>query len=444
MIKITKIKEKANVYDLQIRDNSNFYASGILVHNCTFKDPSNIRYSNQHEGVVHSSNLCTEIVLHTKPTTFENNNDRQIKEYGETAVCNLGSFNLKEHTIVVNDIVQIDYVKLAETIKVGMRMLDNVIDINFYPTQEAKNSNVRHRPVGMGSMGWHDLFYALDINYDSQEAVDLSDHLYEFISLHTIMASSELAKERGKYSTYDGSLWSKNILPVDTYCKLMELRNIPVTISDRLHEWRDVRDHIAQYGMRNSNTMAIAPTATISNIVGCSSCTEPNYSNIFVASSMSGDFTIICEALVADLKKHNLWTHEMINDLKRVDGDVSQLKLPDEIKLYLAAKYKTALQQDQLKLIEAAAARGMWIDQAMSLNLFYQGTSMSRLSQMYMHAWKQGLKTTYYLRTRGASNIEKASVSPVKAPEQIISSIGDVEEPIKACAIDNPDCESCT
>lgn len=409
----------------------------------TFKDPCNIRYTNQHEGVVHSSNLCTEITLHTFFTTFEPNNDRKIKKYGETAVCNLGSHNLKEHIIVIDGKVHIDFKKLAETIKIAARMLDNVIDINFYPTQEAKNSNVRHRPVGMGSMGWHDLFFALDINYDSQEAVDLSDSLYEYISMHTIMASSELAKERGSYPSYEGSLWSKNIFPIDTYRELMKQRNTPVTAVDRLPEWEHVRAHVAQYGMRNSNTMAIAPTATISNIVGCSSCTEPNYNNIFVASSLSGDFTIICEPLVRDFKKYGLWTHEMINDLKRVDGDITKLNLPEHIKAYFVAKYKTAFQQDQHKLLESAMARGKWIDQSASLNLFSDTTSMAQLHRMYFHAWRLGHKTTYYLRAKGASNIEKASVSPVKAPEQIISSIGDTEEPIKACAIDNPDCESC-
>lgn len=410
----------------------------------TFKDPCNIRYTNQHEGVVHSSNLCTEITLHTKYTTFEPNNDRKIKKYGETAVCNLGSVNLKEHIIVVDGKVQIDYKKLAETIKIAARMLDNVIDINFYPTQEAKNSNVRHRPVGMGSMGWHDLFYALDVNYDSQEAVQLSDELYEYISLHTIMASSELAKERGTYPSYEGSLWSMGSFPIDSYRHLMQLRGSKAdNIIERLPEWEHVRAHVAQYGMRNSNTMAIAPTATISNIVGCSSCTEPNYNNIFVASSLSGDFTIICESLVQDFKKHGLWNHEMINDLKRVDGDITKLNLPDNVRSYFVAKYKTAFQQDQHKLLESAMARGKWIDQSASLNLFSDTTSMAKLSQMYMHAWKLGNKTTYYLRAKGASNIEKASVSPVKAPEQIISSIGDVEEPVKACAIDNPDCESC-
>ena len=412
----------------------------------TWKDPSNFRYSNQHAGVVHSSNLCTEIILHNKPTGFERNNDRQIKEYGETAVCNLGSINLATHTKVVNGKSVIDWELLANTVVVASRMLDNVIDINFYPTQEAKLSNTRHRPVGMGSMGWHDLFFALDINYDSDEAVNLSDKVYEFISMHTIWASSKLAKERGVYSTYEGSLWSKNIFPIDTYNALAAKRaENGITMNaakETLAEWEQVRKHVKEHGMRNSNTMAIAPTATISSIVGCSPTTEPLYNNIYVYSTLSGDFTVICEPFVNDLKKLGLWNHDMLNEVKRVNGDVLQLNIPTQHKAYLQNKYKTAFQVDQFQLLRSAAARGKWIDQAMSVNLFNDKTSLKYLNDLYVLAWELGLKTTYYLRNRGASDIEKASVSS-KATESIVSSIGDESSNIKACRIDNPDCESC-
>lgn len=415
----------------------------------TFKDPCNIRYTNQHEGIVHSSNLCTEITLHNKPTQFENNNDRQIKQYGETAVCNLGSVNVGRHTKIVDGVVEIDWPLLADTISVAARMLDNVIDINFYPTQEAKISNVKHRPVGMGSMGWHDLMYALNINYDSQQAVDLSNDLYEFMSLHTIWSSSKLAKERGTYSTYQGSLWSQNIFPIDSHNKVAETRcsqdaQLPLA-KETLAEWAQVREHVKQYGMRNSNTMAIAPTATISNIVGCSSCTEPYFSNIYVGTSLSGDFTIVNEAFVNDLKKIGLWNYEMLNEVKRVNGDVSQLNnIPFAEKLILQEKYKTAFQIDQFRLLDQAAARGIWIDQAMSVNLFNDKTSLKYLHDVYMHAWAKGMKTTYYLRNKGASDVEKASVSS-KSSESIISSIGDSGETqgLKACLINDPTCDSC-
>ena len=413
----------------------------------TWKDPSNLRYPNQHEGIVHSSNLCTEITLHSKPTSFERNNDRHIKEYGETAVCNLGSVVLSSHVKIVDGKPTIDWELLADTIATGARMLDNVIDINFYPTQEAKLSNTKHRPVGMGSMGWHDLFYALDINYDSDEATKLSDELYEYMSLCSIKSSALLAKERGAYSTYKGSLWDQGIFPVDTYNKLATFRSdadvfMPLA-KENLDEWKQVRELVKQHGMRNSNTMAIAPTATISIIVGCSSCTEPYYNPIYVSSTLSGDFTVVCEPLVNDLKKFNLWNHNMLNELKRCNGDLTQIQFADEQqKAYLCAKYKTAFQQDQFKLLEAAAARGKWIDQAMSVNLFNDKTSLKYLHDLYIKAWQLGLKTTYYLRNKGASDIEKASVS-AKSVEPIVSSIGDQDVPMKACLINDPGCESC-
>ena len=401
----------------------------------TFKDPSNFRYSNQHVGVVHSSNLCTEILLHTKATTYEPNNDRKIDEYGETAVCNLGSVNLKNH---LDEEQNIDFDKLQDTVHLAMRALDNVIDINFYPTQESKLSNTRHRPVGLGSMGWHDLFFAKGIGYDSPEAFEISDRLYEFISYHAILASSNLAKERGHYSTYEGSLWSDDKLPIDTYCSFMNdhrdadgLQPEQFTTLD----WQVVRDSIKKNGMRNSNTMAIAPNATISRIAGCSSCTEPYYNNIFARSSQDGDFTVVNEWLVKLLKEKDSWNHDTINKLKLTDGDVFKADLPltdDEKELF-----KNAFQVDQIELLKAAAARGRWIDQGMSVNLFNDKTSLKFLHEMYVTAWQLGLKTTYYLRSKGASQIEKSTVQVEK--EQVIGDLNGVQ----ACSIDNPECESC-
>ncbi len=412
----------------------------------TFKDPCNARYTNQHVGVVNSSNLCTEITLHSKATQYEPNNNRAIKEYGETAVCNLGSINLKEHLIKADGKYTIDYNKLVRTIKAGTRMLDNVIDINFYPTQEAKNSNVSHRPIGMGSMGWHDLLIALDINYDSNEAIELSDKLYEFISYHTILASSELAKERGRYSTYEGSLWSKDILPIDTYKKLLASRDNKsedeyfITRGEELN-WSVVRDHIKEHGMRNSNTMAIAPTATISQIVGCSSCTEPYFNVLFVRSVLGGDFTVINEWFVNDMKSRNIWNHNMITKIKQVDGDLS--KIP-EIPADIATKYRDAFNMDQFQLLKAAAARGKWIDMGMSVNLFNNKTSAKYLHELYMTAWNIGLKTTYYLRNKSASQVEKASSSAVSTFEPMaLESLSEGDLSNKVCRLDDPTCESC-
>lgn len=412
----------------------------------TFKDPCNVRYTNQHVGIVNSSNLCTEITLHSKATQYEPNNNRAIKEYGETAVCNLGSINLKEHLIKVDGKYTIDYDKLVKTIKAGTRMLDNVIDINFYPTQEAKNSNVRHRPIGMGSMGWHDLFIALDINYDSNEAIELSDKLYEFISYHTILASSELAKERGKYSTYEGSLWSKNILPIDTFKKLIASRTNKeeddyfINRGEEL-DWSVVRNHIEEYGMRNSNTMAIAPTATISQIVGCSSCTEPYFNVLFVRSVLGGDFTVINEWFVNDMKSRNIWNHNMITKIKQVDGDLSRIP---EIPADIASKYRDAFNMDQFQLLKAATARGKWIDMGMSVNLFNNKTSTKYLHELYTTAWNIGLKTTYYLRNKSASQVEKASTTSVSSFEPMaLESLSESELESKVCRLDDPTCQSC-
>ena len=398
----------------------------------TFKDPSNIRYSNQHVGTVHSSNLCTEILLHTKPTKYKKGNLREVEEYGETAVCNLASINLKNHLKKRT----LDFDKIRATAEIGMRMLDNVVDINFYPTKESENANVRHRPVGLGSMGWHDVFYALDIDYSSDEAVEWSDKIYENISYGAILASSRLAKERGKYSTYDGSLWDQGILPIDTYKNLFKSRGSRVRPTTSL-DWDIVRKHISEYGMRNSNTMAIAPTATISYICGCSQSIEPNFGVIFVYSTLSGEFTQINEYFVEDIKKAGLWSQYFVDAIKSVDGDLSKLEntIPDKIK----EKYKTAFQQDQLKLIDCAAARQKWIDQGQSLNLYNNKTSLKFLNDMYMHAWKSGLKTTYYLRSTSASTVEKSTVSTNKKEY--------TEGDVAACSIEamrnGEECEAC-
>lgn len=397
----------------------------------TFKDPSNIRYSNKHEGVVHSSNLCTEILLHTKPTTYRNDNTRRVKDYGETAVCNLGSINLTQHiTTDENGVKSVDYDKLKQTTQVAMRMLDNVIDINFYPTREAENSNMRHRPVGLGSMGWHDLFNELDIIFDSDDAKNLSSDIYEFISYHAIMTSSELAKSRGKYPSYTGSEWDNGVFPMDTYREVMKSRtHRALSRTSGLVDWSIVKQHVERHGMRNSNTMAIAPTATISSIVGCSPSIEPYYSVLYVYSTLSGEFTMINKNFVDDMKRVGRWSEGFIDQIKAVDGDLTRITpvLDDHI----LQKYKTAFQIDQLKLIDNAAARQRWIDQGQSLNLYNDQASLRRLNELYVHAWNTGLKTTYYLRNRGASSIEKSTVTS-KEPENITCSI-----------INGADCESC-
>jgi len=293
----------------------------------------------------------------------------------------------------------------------------------------------------MGTMGWNDIFIALGINYDSNEAIELSDKLYEYISHQTIMASSELAKERGKYSTYEGSLWDKNIFPIDTYKDLIKLRTTKEEdrfFVDRGEEldWSEVREHVKKYGMRNSNTMAIAPTATISQIVGCSSCTEPYFNVLFVRSVLGGDFTVINDWFVQDMKKAGLWSHNMVSKIKQADGDL--YKIP-EIPTNIAEKYRDAFNMDQLQLIKAGAARGKWIDMGMSLNLFNNRTSAKYLNELYMTAWNIGLKTTYYLRNRSASQVEKASTVSSVA----IESLSEADLSTKVCRIDDPTCESC-
>tara|TARA_R100001594_G_scaffold13996_3_gene29820 strand:- start:24716 stop:27130 length:2415 start_codon:yes stop_codon:yes gene_type:complete len=388
----------------------------------TFKDPSNIRYSNQHQGTVHSSNLCTEILLHTKPSQYK---DGEKIEIGETAVCNLGSVNLKNH--LGDNGLNKDL--LASTIKTAIRLLDNVIDLNFYPTKEAENANMQHRPIGLGMMATHDVLQILDIQYDSDKAVKFIDELTEFFSYNAILSSSELAKERGSYKTYSGSLWEKGQLPIDTYNNLLDFRkkSPKVPVRGKL-DWKKVREHILKYGIRNSNTMAIAPTATIGYINGVEQSIEPNFSVMFVYECKSGNFYVVNEQFVNDMKKEGLWSPQLAEAVKEVDGDVMLLDIPEKYR----EKYKTAFDRDMFKLIECNAARQKWIDQGISFNLYNKGTSLKYLNDIYMAAWEAGLKTTYYLRNRGASKVEKSTKKEYTEEEQI------------ACSIANPEaCEAC-
>jgi ribonucleoside-diphosphate reductase alpha chain len=360
----------------------------------TWKDPSNVRSPQDHVGVVHSSNLCTEITLNTS------------KE--ETAVCNLGSINLGAF---ITD-GQFDRELVARVIPVAMRALDNVIDVNFYPTEKTKRSNMKHRPVGLGLRGLQDALYKLGLNFDSDEAVRFSDESMEAISYHTILASALLAKERGTYETYKGSKWDRNIFPNDTIALLEQERGVKIDIPR--HEtlnWQLVREAVRQWGMRNSNTMANAPTASTANIVGCYPTVEPIYKNLYVKSNMAGDFMVVNEYLVEDLKKLGLWNADMLERIKYHDGSIQSI---NEIPQALRDKYKEAFEIEPQWLVKAAAWRGRWIDQSQSLNIFYGGTSGKVLSDIYQYAWSLGLKTTYYLRTMGASRIEKATVNMAK------------------------------
>jgi ribonucleoside-diphosphate reductase alpha chain len=357
----------------------------------TFKDPSNLRSPQSHAGVVHNSNLCTEITLNTSAT--------------ETAVCNLGSVNFAEH--ITQGVF--DTAKVKETVMVAMRMLDNVIDLNFYPTKEAQNSNMKHRPVGLGIMGFHDALYALNINFASDACVRFADTSMEVVSHAAISASAELARERGAYESFPGSKWDKGILPVDTIKILEENRGIKTGVdSTESLDWTPVREAIKKYGMRNSNCMAIAPTATISNIAGSIPAIEPIYKNIYVKSNISGDFIIVNEALVIDLKKRGLWNKEMLDTLKYNDGSVQGI---DSIPADLKEKYRETFEIDMKWLVKAAAQRGKWIDQSQSLNIFYSGTSGKEVSDLYVYAWEMGVKTTYYLRSLGASQVEKSTIN---------------------------------
>jgi ribonucleoside-diphosphate reductase alpha chain len=394
----------------------------------TFKDPCNIRYTNQHAGIVNSSNLCTEITLHTKASKYEQGEKTEI---GETAVCNLGSINLLNHLNEAGN--ELDYVKLENTIRVAIRMLDNFIDINFYPTKESKNSNFKNRPIGLGVMALHDVLHKLNIAIDSEEAVDFNDKFFEFYSMHAIYASSLLAKERGSYENYEGSLWSKNILPIDSYNNLTSYRNkqeFKIGEGQTLKGWGRIRQHVSDFGMRNSNVMAIAPTATIGYINGVEQSIEPNFSVLFVYENKSGNFYITNEHFVRDMKSLDLWSPELAELVKSVDGDLSMLNgdIPNDIK----SKYKTAFDRDMFTLIEANAARQKWIDQAISFNLYNSQTSLKYLNDIYMKCWEKGLKTTYYLRNRAASKIEKSTQSNNEAESCSIEAMKNGET-----------CESC-
>jgi|ERR1700733_4614184 len=360
----------------------------------TFKDSCNIRSPQDHVGVVHSSNLCTEITLNTSSD--------------ETAVCNLGSINLGEH--IVDG--KLDEQKLAQTIATAMRMLDNVIDINFYPTIEAQNANFRHRPVGLGVMGLQDALYKMDINFADQQALEISDYIMETVAYFAILASSQLAKERGAYSSYKGSKWDRNIFPQDTIALLEQERGVEIPINKGgKRDWTLVREQVKQYGMRNSNTMAIAPTATISNVVGCFPCIEPIYKNLYVKANMTGEFTVINKYLINDLKKLVLWDQEMLELIKYYDGSVQMIeKIPARIR----EKYKEVFEIDAEWLVEITAARGKWVDQSQAHNVFMKGVSGKKLSDIYIKGWKLGLKTFYYLRTLGASQIEKSTLDAKK------------------------------
>ncbi len=401
----------------------------------TFKDPCNLRSPQDHVGVVHSSNLCTEITLNTS--------------VDETAVCNLGSVNLARHIIDG----KLDDDMLVDTITIAARMLDNVIDINFYPTKEAKNSNFRHRPVGLGLMGFQDALYKLNINFDAQEALSFADESMEKIAYNMILTSSKLAKERGTYASYKGSKWDRNIFPQDTIDLLEEQRGIevPVKRGGKL-DWQVVREHVQKYGMRNSNTMAIAPTATISNISGVFPTIEPIYKNIYVKANMSGEFTVVNKYLVEDLKQLELWDQDMLEQLKYYDGNLQAI---DRIPQNLKDKYKEAFEIDPVWLINISAVRGKWLDQSQSHNVFMKGVSGKKLSDIYLTAWKFGLKATYYLRTLGASQIEKSTLDAKKfgfTQKRTYTSLSDSaqtiedendEMAVRTCNIEEPECDVC-
>jgi len=413
----------------------------------TFKDACNVRSPQQHVGVVHSSNLCTEITLNTGPS--------------EIAVCNLGSVNLAQH---LQD-GQIDQAKLKKTVATAMRMLDNVVDINYYAVKKARDSNLRHRPVGLGVMGFQDALYQLQLPYASQAAVEFADRSMEALCYHAYWASTELAEERGRYSSYRGSLWERGILPPDTLDLLAAQRDagrpagaasyVDVDRSATM-DWNALRARIASHGMRNSNCVAIAPTATISNIVGVDASIEPCFGNLSVKSNLSGEFTVVNEYLVRDLKRLSLWDDVMVMDLKHFDGSLRRIdRVPEAIKQL----YATAFEIEPQWLVEAAARRQKWIDQAQSLNIYLAGASGRKLDELYKLAWTRGLKTTYYLRTMGATQAEKSTVKSgalnavsmadgaghlaAGASAQRARDTGDAVASVNFCSIDNPDCEAC-
>jgi ribonucleoside-diphosphate reductase alpha chain len=361
----------------------------------TFKDPCNVRSPQDHVGVVHSSNLCTEIVLNTSKD--------------ETAVCNLGSVILETHLLHDGSL---DHRKLRETIRMAVRALDNVIDINFYPTEAARNSNMRHRPIGLGVMGLANTLYMKGVAFASDAAVEFNDEAMEAIAYYAYEASSDLAAERGAYSTYKGSKWDRGLLPPDTVDLLEKERGLPIQVPRGARmDWSSLRKKIGAQGMRNSNVLAIAPTATISNITNTSPCIEPTYKNLFVKSNLSGEFIVLNPFLVKDLKARGLWDREMMDSLKYFDGELQDIeRVPEDMK----RKYLTAFDIDHKWVIDAAARRQKWIDQSQSVNLWIKTPDLKTLSHMYRHAWRVGLKTTYYLRGLGASNIEKSTVAVKK------------------------------
>ncbi len=398
----------------------------------TFKDACNVRSPQQHAGVVHSSNLCTEITLNTSDT--------------ETAVCNLGSVNLARH--LTNG--QIDHDKLKRTIGTAMRMLDNVIDINYYAVKKARDSNLRHRPVGLGIMGFQDALYELRIPYASEAAVEFADRSMEAVCYHAYWASTELAAERGRYSSYKGSLWDRGILPLDTLELLAQQRGGYVEVDrSSTMDWEALRAKIARDGMRNSNCVAIAPTATISNIIGVDASIEPCFGNLSVKSNLSGEFTVINSYLVRDLKRLGLWDEVMVMDLKHFDGSLRPIdRVPEDIK----ALYATAFEIEPCWLVTAGARRQKWIDQAQSLNIYMAGASGKKLDETYKLAWVSGLKTTYYLRTMGATHAEKSTVKAGRLNAVAAQVDGGVAAAatdtaaatdIRFCAIDDPGCEAC-
>ena len=394
----------------------------------TFKDPCNIRSPQQHCGVVHSSNLCTEITLNTSKD--------------EIAVCNLGSVNLPQH--IENGELNID--KLRKTVTTAIRMLDNVIDINYYSVETSENSNMKHRPIGLGLMGFQDALYKTDISYASEQAVEFADKSMEAISYFAINASTDLAAERGAYSSYEGSLWSQGIFPIDSLNMLVEQRGADyISVNqDSSMDWDALRGKVAQQGMRNSNVMAIAPTATIANITGVSQSIEPTYQNLYVKSNLSGEFTVVNPYLVRDLKERGLWDKVMVNDLKYFDGSVQAV---DRIPADLKAKYATAFEVEPRWLVDAASRRQKWIDQAQSLNLYINNASGKKLDVTYRMAWYSGLKTTYYLRSLAATGTEKSTVNTgqLNAVSQQAAEAAPVQPaPVpKACSLDDPDCEAC-
>jgi ribonucleoside-diphosphate reductase alpha chain len=385
----------------------------------TFKDACNVRSPQSHVGVIHSSNLCTEITLNTS--------------LDEIAVCNLGSINLARHI----DAQGLNTQKLAKTINTAVRMLDNVIDINYYSVVQAKKSNLRHRPVGLGIMGFQDALYQLDLPYASQSAVDFADYSMELISYYALQASCDLAQERSAYPSFKGSLWSQGILPIDSIALLEQARGTYLAVDcSRQLDWDALRQRIMKVGLRNSNIMAIAPTATISNICGVAQSIEPTYKNLFVKSNLSGEFTIVNPFLVKDLKKLGLWDEVLVNDLKYFNGGIQEIeRIPQELK----DKYATAFEIEPKWLIEAASRRQKWIDQGQSLNIYIDKPSGKKLDATYRLAWLRGLKTTYYLRTLGASDAEKSTVNlgVHNAVKPNVATTPNI------CAIDDPDCEAC-